>query len=302
MKKIVRVGQSVADFQGAYVFKWRLLTSPSDVKVCVRDFNFSALHLTSFLRFQNDQVRLKAHTNGTEVWIWISPREPFSWLTVLVEPASQGSIPGIRLKKSVNVFSYTTIGIFETRYRQELPDLTGKLRWKNNQFGFGSSCTLSANPQYAIRDFSCDFTFQNQYLKTRAAWNHTNSGNLVGASIHLRNAEFSAYWENPDFRIAGNFGIGRFWKISFQTFPRQLPRFSVKRKTNFGYINGAMNLNSKHLIGKVKKVTGKFELSAIAIGEKFGLGDWKFAVSLCQMADLNRSSFNRPNPHVPLRI
>jgi hypothetical protein len=275
MKRIARVGQSLADFQGDYVFKWHLITSSSDIRVLARDLNFSALHLSSTLKFCNEQSRLKAETNGAYVWIRISPTDPYSWFTFLVEPTPQGVIPGIRLKKSFNVFSHTATGIIQHGLLLQLPDLTGKFRWRSGRFKFDSSCTLSGNPKYVVRDFSSALTFQNQYLKTRAALNHTNTSDFVGASIHFLNSEFALTWEKPDLGIAGDFGVGRFWRVAFQTFLWELPSFSLKRKTSFGSINGAMDLSSKHLIGKVKKVTETYELSVIAFGERFGLGDWK---------------------------
>jgi hypothetical protein len=302
MKKIARVGKSLAGFHGDYAFKWRLLTSASDVRVSIRDLDYTSPHLNSLLKFQNEQARLKAHTNGSDVWVSLSPRDPYSWFTFLIEPTSEGALPAIRLKKSFNVFAYTATGIFAHRYRQELPDLTGKLRWRNGRFTFGSSLTLSAKPVYAVRDFASSFAFRNQYLKTRAAWNHTSASNLAAVSIHFRNSEFSLAWEKPELKIAGSFGVGNFWRVAFQTFLRQLPKFSVKRKTKFGYLNGALDLSQKRIIGKVKNVTPMYNVSLIAYAERFGLGEWKFAVSFCQIADISRLYFNGPNPHVPLRI
>jgi hypothetical protein len=302
MKKLDRVGRSLADHQGAYVLKARLITESSDVRVSLRDFDVTDLHLNSRITFRNEEAELKARTEGSSLWLRLSPHGPYSWFSFVIDRTDTDPNPGIRLKKSVALRSNRVTGIFDYRWGQLLPHLTTRLQWNTAPFSLAGALTLAGSQTYTVRDFEAAVSYRTPFWKSQIALTRSPAG--VRAGIGLQGPKMALAWtlEQPEASLSGSF-VAKTWDISFQAFAKRwaAPKLAVRRKTEFGNITTAVDFGGRRVMARIKRITAKDEIAVIVTGKGFGLEGWRLSLSVTQVAEVRKKGFAFPNPHVPFR-
>jgi hypothetical protein len=306
MKKIACVGSSVANFPDGFVLKYRFVSQRSDTRCFVRSFNFRDFRLDSRCRYRSDQGSIKAHTNDKRLWVWLSPPPPYSWATLVIgQQEDEGYVTGFSLKKSASIAPHKAVGIVRCFVPQPFPQLIGILRWRAPPLMAGTKFTLAPNPGYGITDFECSLALKRDSYQTRAACSYLRAGVRAGASVRLSRlrAEFAALWTESQLGLSGEFAIGALWRAGFQVFPSHPSHIALgaQRSTEWGYAKAALNFQRGTVSVKVKRVTPETEVSLVATGKRFGVGEWNLGFSVCRVAEAPPPPFARPNPHVPFR-
>jgi hypothetical protein len=303
MKKIKTVGSSLANFAQKYLLKVRVITDTSDARFSIRDLDFSDLHMASRIRFRNPQAQLRVKSDGSLTWITLSPPDPYSWIAVQFQPTPDGPLTLLRLKKSIKQGSQKVVGTVKYSRVQSLPDLMGRYRWKNDGLSLAYRVVLGANPVFGPTRVEGDVKWESGLLKIRAAMNGTPTGRSWGAQIALDKTVLAVMWQSSNLRFAGDFTVGRYWNIAFQTSAARLiaPRIAVKWHPANQSISGAVDIGTGMIATKFKRITGSDDIAVILSSQNFGRGPWKLSLSFCTVVEKPRTQFPAPSPFVPFR-
>jgi hypothetical protein len=211
-------------------------------------------------------------------------------------------MPGIRISGVGDVHPHTTSGTIHWITYQTLPNISGKVVWRFDNWNFRAYLTLTDTGAYSISHFLTAFHWRSGSFRARFGLEFERPSIAAIARFRFPRADFGLRFCDSQLIISAAVVLTQRCRVGLRTAVRRSDvlggliggaAVGFATQTDRGRLKFALQAQSKVAMAKWKTEIPLGELATILAADEFRLGKWRMGVSSCMKPEALQAAMGR---------